>query len=166
MKIKKESWLLPVIFGSFMVLSFVWMRIICRGKYDFLHIIANKVAFPPMWIFNFLYMITLFLAGAAAGFFIGNAFCHSQSIQTENLFLKGTIFFVAIYFLSLLWYPALMVLQMPIFSLILSIFSVVCVIITIAFWIKASFVYTVFMMPYAIFVIYLNVLNFILVFTI
>ena len=166
MKIKKENCLIPLIFGMFMVLSYLGMRLICHGKYDFLHIISEKIAFPPMWLFNFLYMITLFFFGVAIGFFLGFTFKGGHSVQTENLFLKGAVFSVAVYFLSLLWYPALFVLQMPMLSLIISIISVVFVILTLILWLRACAAYGVFVIPSTIWSVYLNILNFTLIFAI
>lgn len=166
MRIKKENAILPLTCGLFMVLSYVIMRMIYRGRYDFLHIISEKIAFLPMWIFNFLYMLTLFLFGFGIGLFIGLIFRGGQSIQLENIFLKGALCVIAVYFLCLLWYPSLFVLQMPFLSLIISILSVSLITIAIIFWLRACASYGIFLIPLAVWLVYLNILNFILIFTI
>lgn len=165
MKSKKENSLLPIAVGLFMVLSYVIMKLVCRDQYDFIHIISDKIAFPPMWIFNFLYMITLFLFGVGAGFIFDHVFRRGRSSIIENYFLKGAVFSVAVYFLSLLWCPALFSLRMTILSLIISSLTTVCVVVTIIFWFRACSVYAGLVIPYAAWTVYLNVMNLIIIFT-
>lgn len=166
MKIKKDNCLIPLAFGVLAILWYLVIKIICRGKYDFLHIISGKITFPPMWLFNFIYMISLFLLGVSAGLFVRDKLCLGQSIQTENLFLKGAVFAVAVYFLSLLWYPLLFALQMPLLSLIILLLSVISVVLTLIFWLKACASYGVFVIPITVWLIYLSILNLILIFAI
>ena len=166
MKIKKESLSLPVIFGCFMLFSYIVMKFICRGKYEFLHIISAKTAFPPMWVFNLLFIIGLFFLGVAAGFFLNSLIENKFSIQIENLILRGFVLLVAIYFLSLLWYPFLFVMQMPIFSYIFSLMAVIMSVLLLIFWIKACSAYSFFIIPFLLWSVYLNILNFFIIFTI
>ncbi len=166
MKIKKENCLIPVVVGCFMMLSYISMKLICRGKYNFIHIISERIALPPMWIFNSLYLVSLFLLGVGAGFCAKQILFEGCSIEAENLFYKGGVFFVAVYFLSILWYPVIFVLQMPIFSLFIALLCLVFVIATFIFWFRVSSVYSLFILSYVLWAAYLEILNLIIIFTI
>ncbi len=164
MRIKKDSWLVPVIFGCFMMLSYVGMRLVFGGNYEFLHIISARVSFPPMWVFNALNMLTLFFFGVSAGFFITEIFRCRYSVQSENLFFKGAVFYVAVYFLSLLWYPLLFSLQLPLVSLVISVICLISLIVTLVFWVRVTPPFSLFLIPIIVWQAYLSILNLTIVF--
>ena len=159
MKIKNENSSMPVILGCFMLFSYIVMKFICRGKYEFLHIISEKISFPQMWVFNSLFMLAFFFIGVSAGFFLNSLIESKFSIQVENLILRGFVLLVGIYFLSLLWYPCLFALQMPIFSYMFSLLTVVFSVLLLIFWFKACSAYSFFVIPFLLWSVYLNILN-------
>ena len=166
MKFKSENSSPPVIFGCFMLFSYIVMKFLCRGRYEFLHIISEKIAFPPMWVFNLLFMTALFFLGVSAGFFLNSLIENKFSMQVENLILRGFVFLVGIYFLSLLWYPILFALQMPIFSYIFSLLTVALSVLILIFWFKACSAYSFFAIPFLLWSVYLNILNFFIILSI
>ena len=166
MKTRKESRIVPIIFGGFMVLSYIVMRFIYKGKYDFLHIISERINFPSMWIFNFLYMITLFFLGVSLGLLASELTQGGVSLQNENAFLRGGILFSIIYFLSLSWYPSLFVLELPLLSFVIILLCVLLTVFLIYAWSRVSISHTLLVFPFLLWTLYLLVLNFIIIFRI
>ncbi len=166
MKIKKDSWIIPVIFGGALMLCYLVELLIFKRNYDFLHIVSMKVSFPPIWIFSSLYLLCLFLSGVSAGLFVRDILEGKCSLQIENIFLKGAVFSSISCFLCLFWYPALFYIQMPLLSLILALLSSIFSILTLIFWVRVSLVYSLFYMPFIIWSAYLYILNLIILFKI
>ncbi len=166
MKIKKENCILPIIAGLIMMLSYVGMKFIYRGNYAFLHIISEKISFPPMWLFNLIYMLTFFLLGVSAGFFISENLGGRYSLSAKSLLYCGGIAYVTVFYLSLSWYRVLFVLQMPIFALIISLLCLISVIILLVLWFRVTAAYAAFIIPIAIWLLYLFVLSLTIVFSI
>ena len=152
MKLRKESLLVPIIFGCILMLCFISVMMICKGNYDFLHIISEKMNFPPLWMFSTIYTLCLFFLGMSAGLFVRNIVECRLSLQNENLFLKGAIFCLISYFFSILWYPLLFCMQMPLIALI--------------FYFRVNVLYTLFSVPFVLWSVYLFVLNLVIVFRI
>ena len=166
MKINKDNYISPIIFAGLMMISYVAIVLFCRGRNDFVHLLSDRISFPPMWIFHLIYIVTLLLSGAAAGLLINQVyFGGACGLQTENLFLKGAVFFVAVYFLSVLWSPLIFSMQMPIVSLIVAVMSLVFSIVCIVFWLRVAPLSALLLIPYIIWSAYLVVLNFIIIFT-
>ena len=166
MKLRKESLLVPIIFGCILMLCFISVMMICKGNYDFLHIISEKMNFPPLWMFSTIYTLCLFFLGMSAGLFVRNIVECRLSLQNENLFLKGAIFCLISYFFSILWYPLLFCMQMPLIALIFLLFCILFVALALIFYFRVNVLYTLFSVPFVLWSVYLFVLNLVIVFRI
>lgn len=166
MKIKKDGFVIPIAFGISLMLCFLFELIICKRSYELLHIIYDKISLPPLWIFSSLYILCLFLLGVGAGFFVKEIFDGRASLQSENTILKGAIFCIPACFFILLWYPLLFSIQMPLLSVIFAFLSLILLIISLLFWLRASILYSLFVFPCVIWSAYLLITSLILVFKI
>ena len=166
MKSRKDGVLMPLICGGGMVLSYIVMRFIYKGKYDFLHIISETVAFPPMWIFSFFYMISYFMLGVSLGFLIQKLSCGCMSVLDKIFFYKGLVAYSILFFLELSWYSTLLVLQMPILSFMVMLITILSAALLLYFWSKVSIGYALFTLPCLLWSAYLLILNLTVLFTI
>ena len=166
MRIKRNGSLIPIVFGTALMLCFLAELVICKRSFEYLYVIRGKIILPPIWIFSSLYILALFLLGVGAGLFYKEIFDGVASIQTENTILKGAVFCIPSVFLMLLWYPALFNIQMPLLSLIFAFFSVLLIIIASTFWSQVSVLNSMFVFPYALWMVYLFMTNLVLIFKI
>lgn len=166
MKSESKTSILPIISGGIFVLSYLIVLFVCRGQYEFIHFLNQSISFPPMWLFNFLYMATAFLFGMSFGLLMSKLLRRERSLQVENIFLKGQLAFTVVYFLSLIWRVVILLLQMPLLGLIISMICAFALFLTLIYWSKLSLPHTILALPYAAWCIYLFVLNMIIVFSI
>lgn len=81
------------------------IRMRAGNPFEMLHIFGADALFPPMWIFNLLCLVWMFLSGCAAGRMISLVWKCRVGGRNESYAYGGGLFFIALFFLTLLWYP-------------------------------------------------------------
>ena len=115
------------------VLCFV-SRIISGNPFDMVHKFDGCDIIPPMWIFNLLWVVWYFLIGLAAGGII-NSVSNKRCVGADQISsYKGGLFFVASFFLGIIWYAVFFCNQSIFVGMVISITMLICNIICAYHW--------------------------------
>lgn len=109
------------------------IRVGVEDPYTFIHTLGAGVYMPPLWIFNLLSIFWYFVSGAAAGIVIGRVACGRLGSCSEKNLYRGSMFFIVLFFLSLLWYPIFFDMKL-FFSLLIALLTLACCIFCAIFW--------------------------------
>lgn len=120
---EKKSLSISLICGIIYLVLGIAVRIMAKSPYEALHRIDSDGILPPLWIFNILSLSVCFLCGIAAGQILEQVMKMRPAPHVELYACKGTIFYICLLFLSLLWYPAFFVAE----SLFLTVISLISI---------------------------------------
>lgn len=123
-----------LIFGAlYAVLGFA-VRIFSKNPLETVHILGANNFLPPIWIFNILCIFWFFACGYAAGIVFGDVILRCPKGTEEIYAYRGGMAFIAMFFLTLIWYPVFFCDIRLFFALIISIASVICSAVCACFW--------------------------------
>ena len=101
--VKKSGLICGIIYA---VIGF-FVRLCVKNPYNMIHLLGADAYLPPLWLFNLLSLFWLFISGFAAGIVIGRLASGRTGGREEISVYRGLLFFIALFFLSLIWYPLL-----------------------------------------------------------
>lgn len=101
------------------------VRICTNNPYAMIHTLGVDEYIPPLWIFNLLCLFWLFISGSAAGRVCCDLFS-SRSGKAQISSYQGLLFFLSLFFLSLLWYPLFFGGLRLSLSLLISVICIIC----------------------------------------
>lgn len=147
-----------LIFGVVQVILCVWVRILSRNPYEMLHRLNASDVLPPIWLFNFLSMIWFFVSGVAFGIIIYRIVARRNGLSEVIAGYKGGLFYVALVFLCLNWYPLFFCCR-PAVALIISLASVMCAVFCGIIWQKIDRYAALIMLSYSVWLVYIFIVN-------
>lgn len=119
--------------ASYAALGFS-VRVFSKSPLGVIHILGANNFLPPIWIFNTLCLFWFFACGYAAGIIIGEIICRHPKGREEICAYRGGMSFVALFFLTLIWYPVFFCEMRLLLALLIAIASVICSAICACFW--------------------------------
>lgn len=159
----KDNGIMPIIFGMIYLIMSVLVRILSGSPYEVLHKIDTSNIMPPIWIFNLLTFIFCFICGYASGIVVSNIICKKVNGDSELYAYRGGICFVALIFISLMWYPVLFSCEALFISLILSILSFLLSVCTAYLWSCVCKKVTIIMTFFSLWQFYIFITNLLLI---
>lgn len=94
-----------LICGAVYAMSGIIVRVCSGSPYNTVHILGADAYLPAIWIFNLFSVFWFFICGVAVGSIFGKMLCGRINGRAEMLVYKGCLFFISLFFLSLMWYP-------------------------------------------------------------
>jgi len=134
------------------------VRLLSHNPYDMIHKLNCTDILPPMWLFNFLSLIWGWLVGYAAGLIICRMHCNLDVYNVLASY-RGGLFYVALLFLGLIWYPLFFSGENLLVSLVISLLMVLCSIICFYFWKKVDTGSALIVLTYTFWLTYIMVIN-------
>lgn len=135
-------------------------RTVSGSPLDMIHKLYGLEMLPPIWLFNFLSVAWCFLIGVAAGAVIYGALNKKACGRQEVESYIGLCFFLVSFFMSIIWYPLLFAAQALFLAFIACVLVTVSAILCAYWWFRASGgAPAVIMAAYAIWSIYICVVN-------
>lgn len=159
---KKPSVLnsISLICGTMSVVCLLICKIISGNPLEMIHKLNGFNIFPPIWIYNLLSIIWFFMIGLAAGAIIYECSIHRMNTAEELCACKGGLFFIASFFLSLIWQPVFFSLESIFLSLIVCFISIICSGICSGWWFKTtSKACATIIFAYTIWLVYIFIVN-------
>ena len=163
---KNKSYVLPLIFGIIYSAVYIIVRVSKGNGYDFLHKISGVNLFSPLWLFSLFSTLAFFFGGFYLGIVINELMCKCQSSTDKADIYKGGILFTIVFFLSLMWYPTLFVRESVVLGFFVALICFVLCLSVLYIWGRINPVGIIFGGLFAIFWLYVTVLNFLLIFKI
>jgi len=120
--VKKTGLICGIVYAT---IGFI-IRLCAPSPLNMIHVMGADVLLPPMWIFNMLSLFWFFISGFAFGIIMGKIFCKRICGQEEILSYRGSLFFIAMFFMSLMWYPLFFCGTKLFFSFIISVCCLIC----------------------------------------
>ncbi len=81
------------------------VKIFSDSPFNMIHILGADEFLPPLWIFNLLSLFWFFISGICLYKAIQGK-CTGRSHSGRQMAVyKGSLFFICMFFLSLIWYP-------------------------------------------------------------
>lgn len=115
-----------IICGSVYAVLGFFVRICTKSPYNTVHILEADAYLPAIWLFNFLCIFWFFVCGIASGSIFGRMLCGRISGREEIFLYRGGLFFVSMFFLSLIWYPLFFGGEAIALSLLIIFLCVIC----------------------------------------
>lgn len=111
--------------GVYAAIGFI-VRIMSDSPFNAIHVLGAGAFLPPVWIFNLFCLFWMFACGTAGGAVVAKIFCGRISGDKVLMIYRGGLFYIAMFFLSMLWYPKFFSGEALALSLLLSFLSVLC----------------------------------------
>lgn len=109
-------------------------RIVSGSPFDMVHKFDGCDIIPPMWIFNLLWVVWYFFIGLAAGEII-NSVSSKRCVGAEQISAyRGGLFFVASFFLGIMWYTTFFCNQSILVGMVISVTTLICSVISAYHW--------------------------------
>jgi len=148
-----------LLFGIIYAALCISVRILSGSPYGMIHKLDAGGVIPPLWIFNLLSAVWGFLAGFASGIVWSEVrLCRARG-ESEICAYRGGIFFVALVFLSLIWYPLFFVSERLILSFIIALLAVICSALSALQWRRVSLLSSLVTAAYALWLFYVLAVN-------
>lgn len=148
-----------VIFGGvYAAVGFI-VRVMSDSPFDTIHILGAGTFLPPMWIFNVLCLFWMFVCGTAAGAVVAKIFCGRIAGDKVLSIYRGGLFYIALFFLCMLWYPLFFGGNALGVSLLISLLALLCSCVCAFQWKCAGIYETLSMSANSIWLFYILLVN-------
>lgn len=119
-ELDRSSPVLMIVIGALLVIGAILVRAFVGSPYRTMMELGIADLVPPVWLMTFLWSVSFFVIGCAAGFVLGYRIggCEGEKY-------KGCMLFVLLAVLELSWYPALFGANLVFLSVLLSI-AILC----------------------------------------
>ncbi len=152
-----------VICGSvYAILGFI-VRICSGSPYNTIHILGADAYLPAIWLFNLFSIFWFFICGVAVGSIFGRMLCGRISGRAEMLVYKGCLFFISLFFLSLMWYPLFFSGIRLALSLLIIFLCVICSVLCAVLWKTVSLFSCVTMVANSLWLFYILLVNLLII---
>lgn len=149
----------PLFFALSLMLLCLAVKILTPIPLTLMHRLRPSDVFPPLWLFNLLSMLWYFLLGFAAGSAFDSAASGRAGGRGEIRIYKGGLFFVALLFLSLIWYPLFFIGERFFLALLLVLLSIASSVLCAVIWSKHSVSVGITVAAFALWQVYSAFLN-------
>lgn len=166
MRNKNKSLVLPLVFGIAYCVIYIIVRIRSGNGYDFLHKICGVELFSPLWLFSLFSALAYFLGGFYLGCEVREVTCSNTGCNQIADVYKGGILFTMVFFLSLMWYPALFIRESVVLGFFVALICFILCVAVIYIWSKVKICGLIFGILFALWWLYVTILNFLLIFKI
>lgn len=153
-----------LICGIINMLVCLTVRIVSGSPFEVIHRLNCGEVLPPIWLFNLFWLIGSFVAGYASGIIINEFLCGRLNGRNEICAYRGGLFFVALLFLAIIWYPLFFVKEALFLSLLIAIISLVCAFFCGCIWFKSEKVASILIFAYFVWLFYILIVNFLILF--
>ena len=144
--------------GIYAAIGFI-IRIRVNNPFEMLHILGGSNYFPPLWVFNLLCICWMFLSGCAAGRLIRLVWSGRVCGREEVSAYSGGLFFIALFFLTLLWYPLFFGAGSIALCALISLLCVAASAMCALSWRRADFLCCIIMAANSVWLIYILLAN-------
>ena len=166
MSTKRKSYVLPLIFGIIYSAIYIIVRVTKGNGYDFLHKISGADLFSPLWLFSLFSTVAFFFGGFYLGIVIRELTCECASCNDKADIYKGGILYTIVFFLSLMWYPTLFVRESVVLGFFVALICFVLCVSVMYIWGRVNATGIFFGGLFALWWLYVTILNFLLIFKI
>lgn len=133
---------------------------VCAGSpYNTVHTLGMDAYLPAIWLFNFFCIFWFFICGIAVGSIFGRMLCGRINGREEVYLYRGCLFFVSMFFLSLIWYPMFFGGETLALSLLIIFLCVICSVLSALSWRGASLFSCVLMIANSLWLFYILLVN-------
>ncbi len=133
---------------------------ICSGSpYNAVHTLGIDAYLPAIWLFNFFCIFWFFVCGVAVGSIFGRKMCGRINGRGEVYLYQGCLFYVSLFFLSLMWYPLFFEGEALALSLLIIFLCVVCSAMCAISWRAVSLLSCVLMVANSLWLFYILLVN-------
>lgn len=158
--IKKSALICGTVYA---VLGFI-VRVCSGSPYNTVHILGADAYLPAIWLFNLFCIFWFFVCGIAVGSIFGRMLCGRISSREEVWVYKGCLFFVSLFFMSLIWYPLFFSGERLALSLLIMLLCVVCSAMCALFWKTVSLFSCISMVANSLWLFYILLVNMLVIF--
>lgn len=135
------------------------VRICSDSPYNTVHTLGVDAYVPPIWLFNFFCIFWFFICGVAVGSIFGRMICRRTNGRQEVCLYRGCLFFVSMFFLSLMWYPLFFGGEALALSLLIIFSCVICSALCALSWREVSLFSFVIMISNSLWLFYILLVN-------
>ncbi len=114
-----------IICGAVSALFCLISRTSFGSPLDMIHKISGTCALPPIWVFNFISIVSFFILGLSFGRIAESTSDRMNVGREEICAYRGGMFAITTFFLSLIWYPVFMLAQKLFLAFVISVLSMI-----------------------------------------
>ncbi len=145
--------------GSVYAILGLLVRICSGSPYNTVHILGADAYLPAIWLFNFFCIFWFFICGIALGSIFGRLLCGRIGGRGEVCLYRGCLFFVSMFFLSLIWYPLFFGGESLALSLLVIFLCVICSALCALSWREVSLFSCIMMIANSLWLFYILLVN-------